>query len=170
MQGGPSGFWGKPVERVKKSRTHISPQPTRSLCPTWVPLAQLHLNRLPAWVPSGESVLIRAPQPWRSGWSLPVSPPAFWLQTAGQMLNESAEPHKSRGFCSGQLSPPWTFVRVGDVVQIQRRGLHLGPAKYYQSPILCGPDSCYLNGVTCMNLLRELSESAGEPGCGRCEH
>ena len=36
------------------SRTHVSPQPTRSLCPSWVPPAHLHRTRLPAWVPSGE--------------------------------------------------------------------------------------------------------------------
>lgn len=67
------------------------------------------------------------------------------------MLNESAEPHTKAGASAQDSYPPWTFVRVGDVVQIQRRGLHLGPAKYLSHPssvaqiLVCLAEVTYTN-------------------------
>lgn len=104
---------------------------------------------------------------------LPASQPlTFWLQTAGQVLNESAGPHKAGA--SAHDSYPLPCLPAGWVmVQIQSLGFHFGPAKYLlchlarATYILCGPDPLFFKRGNMYGLLRKLRGSAAEPGCRR---
>ena len=107
-----------------------APQRIRGLCRSLAPPAHLRPTWLPAQVPLWESMCSLEPLTASAVLVLPASQPlAFWLRTAGQVLNESGRPHKAGA--SAPDSYPLPCLPTGWVmVQIQSLGFRFGSAKY----------------------------------------